>query len=75
MGQSTTYTFAIDGMHCASCGMLIDDAVEDLPGVTTSTTNLRKQRSVVTVDPTVCSPEQVIAAIAGAGSYTARIES
>ncbi|MFP5377090.1 MAG: heavy-metal-associated domain-containing protein [Acidimicrobiia bacterium] len=28
-----TTELRVDGMHCASCGMLIDDAVEDLPGV------------------------------------------
>lgn len=37
----TELTFTITGMHCASCGLLIDDAIEDLPGVTTSTTNHR----------------------------------
>ena len=35
-------TLAVTGMHCNSCGMLIDDALEDLPGVQQSRTNVRK---------------------------------
>lgn len=72
MGQTVTLTFAIEGMHCASCGMLIDDTLEDLPGVRASATSQRKGRSVVEVDPLVCSPAEVIAAIAEAG-YTATL--
>lgn len=32
---------AVDGMHCGSCGLTIDDAVEDVPGVARSTTSFR----------------------------------
>ncbi len=41
-------TLTVTGMHCGSCGMLIDDALEDLPGVTKAHTNVRK--GVTTVD-------------------------
>jgi copper chaperone len=72
MGQDVTHTFTVTGMHCASCGMLIDDTLEDLDGVTRTATNLRARRSTVTIDPSRCTPEQVIAAITAAGPYTAR---
>jgi copper chaperone len=74
MGQTSSYTFTVAGMHCASCGMLIDETVEDLDGVRSSTTNVRKGRTTVNVDLALVSSDQVIAAIAGAGQYTAQRE-
>jgi copper chaperone len=73
VGQTTTYTFAVAGMHCGSCGMLIDEALEDLDGVRSSTTSLRAGKSTVELDPTRCGPADVVAAIAAAG-YTGRLE-
>lgn len=32
---------AVEGMHCASCGLTIDDAVEMVPGVARATTSFR----------------------------------
>ncbi|MGW7098785.1 heavy-metal-associated domain-containing protein [Streptomyces sp. NPDC054838] len=59
-------TFAVTGMHCNSCGLLIDDEVEELAGVASSTTDVRRERTVV--DLTRALPaEQITAAIAGAG--------
>ncbi len=65
--MTTTYTFTVTGMHCASCGMLIDDTLEDLPGVTRSTTSLRAGRTTVDTDPDQTTPQAIIAAIAEAG--------
>ena len=73
MGQTVTRTFTVEGMHCASCGMLIDDALEDVDGVTSSTTSLRAGQAKVDLDPDRCTPDDVIAAIAEAG-YTARLD-
>lgn len=67
---TTRLTFAIEGMHCASCTLLIDEVLEDLDGVHRSTTKLRKRRTVVDVDPAICTPDAITAAIAEAG-YTA----
>jgi Cu+-exporting ATPase len=66
-----TYTLAITGMHCASCGIRIDDALEDLPGVARAQTSVRTGRSTVTVDPTQVTLDRVLAAVRDAG-YTAR---
>lgn len=62
-----TSTFRIEGMHCASCTMLVDDVVEDLPGVRRSQTTLKSGLAVVEYDPAVCSPTDVVAAISEAG--------
>jgi copper chaperone CopZ len=37
-------------MHCGSCALLIDDTLADLPGVLTSTTSSKDQRSAITHD-------------------------
>lgn len=61
------HTFRVEGMHCASCTMLVDDVIEDLPGVRRSQTTLKTGLAVVEYDPTFCSPADVVAAIAEAG--------
>ncbi len=68
----TTYTLQVEGMHCASCGLLIDDTLEDLPGVLSTQTRMRDARTTVEVDPKRCTLDQVVAAIGGAG-YTAKL--
>jgi copper chaperone CopZ len=56
-------------MHCASCSLLIDDALEDLPGVHESHTDLKAQRSTVQLDTARTTPQQVIDTITDLG-YT-----
>ena len=43
-------TFAIEGMHCAACGLLIDDTLLDLEGVVDSRTDLRSGTCRVRAD-------------------------
>lgn len=60
--------FVVTGMHCNSCGLLIDDAVEELPGVQASRTDVARGLCRVTVDddsPT--GQAQIVAAMAQAG--------
>jgi copper chaperone len=73
MAQTRRQTFVVEGMHCASCGLLIDEALEDLDGVRSSATSVRTGRATVEFDPAQCTPADVVAAIAEAG-YTARPE-
>lgn len=63
----TTLTLQVEGMHCGSCGLLIDDVLADLPGVQEAQTSVRNGQSVVRLDPTQTQAEEVIAAIAEAG--------
>lgn len=67
MGDHVALSFAVTGMHCSSCGLLIDDTVEELDGVARSHTDSRRGRTVVRADPTVASVESIVAAIADAG--------
>jgi len=73
MAETVAHTFHVEGMHCASCGLLIDDAVEELDGVTRSQTTVRSGRATVELDPQRCGPDDVVAAIEEAG-YRARWE-
>ncbi len=64
----TTRRYRITGMHCASCGLLIDDALEDLPGVASSSTAIRSGCTEVTVDPgAAVADDAVVAAITSLG--------
>jgi copper chaperone len=60
---TTTHIFRIEGMHCGSCALLIDDALEDLPGVHGTQTTIKHRRSTVELDATRTSPQEVIAVI------------
>ena len=62
-----THELRVEGMHCASCGMLIDEAVEDLPGVASSSTNVRRKRTRVCFDPAATDVSVIAGAIAELG--------
>jgi Cu+-exporting ATPase len=66
--SGSSYTFAITGMHCPSCGVLIDDALEQVPGVLAARTDVASERAYVEIDPGLCAgPEPLIAAISAEG--------
>ena len=64
---TTTHTFQVDGMHCGSCPLLIDETLEDMPGVTSAATSLRAGRATVELDTDQTTPADVIAAITELG--------
>ena len=64
-------TFVVEGMHCANRGLLIDEVLEDLPGVTSSSTDTRHNTTVVIYDPDIVAPADITAGVDGAG-YRAR---
>jgi len=66
-----TVTVAITGMHCASCGILVDDCLEDVDGVVTSQTSIKTGQCVAVVTDTV-TDDDVLAAVVEAG-YTGTI--
>ena len=69
----TTRHFQITGMHCASCGLLVDETLEDLPGIVSSTTNVRTGRATVDVEPgSTAADDAVIVAAVTALGYTCR---
>jgi copper chaperone len=70
----STYVFRVDGMHCASCPPLIDDVVEDVPGIRSVHTDLDAGRSTVELDTTLATAQQVIDTISSLG-YRASLQS
>lgn len=46
-----TITLKLSGLHCAACSLNIDDALEETPGVISSSTNYARQESVINFDP------------------------
>lgn len=63
METTTTHVFQVEGMHCGSCALLIDDTLEDLPGVRATQTTLKQGRSTVELDASQSSSKDVIHAI------------
>jgi copper chaperone len=59
----------IGGMHCGSCGILIDETLEDVPGVRSSATSTRSGTSRVEFDPQLTDLPTIAAAIVALG-YT-----
>lgn len=69
--STRTITVEITGMHCASCGILVDDCLEDVDGVVTSETSTKTGQCVAVVEDVV-SDADVLAAVEEAG-YTGTI--
>lgn len=59
---TSTLQLAIEGMHCASCALLIDDALTDVPGVRSVSTSSKKQRATIVHDDRATC-DRIIAAI------------
>lgn len=70
-GTTTHQTLRIAGMHCASCAMAIDLALEELPGVAEARTSYARATTAVVFDPARVSVAALIAAVREAG-YSAR---
>ena len=60
-----TQVFTVTGMHCGSCGLLIDEALEDLPGVRRAQTDVLHGRT--TVDGSDVAVDQIVEAIRALG--------
>lgn len=67
MGRAATVELTVTGMHCSSCGLLIDDALEELDGVVRSDTDSRRGRTLVQADLDITSVNELVSAIAGVG--------
>lgn len=66
-------TLLIEGMHCGSCGLLIDDELEEIPGVRSARTDVRAGRTIVILEvDAAVDTAALVAAVQAAGDYTAR---
>lgn len=58
---------SVEGMHCGSCGLLIDDELEEVAGVREASTDVRAGRSVVQLTTEGIDHGLLIAAVERAG--------
>lgn len=64
---------AVEGMHCTSCGLLVDDELEEVAGVRSARTDVRSGRSTVRFEEgAVVDTDALVAAVREAGEYEAR---
>ena len=62
----TTHRLQVSGMHCASCPLLIDDFLLDVPGVQSARTDLKSGVASVETGSEV-TVEQLLQAVQQAG--------
>ncbi len=67
--------YRITGMHCASCGLLVDDTLEDIPGIASSSTDARSGSAVIDLEPGATVDHDVVIAAITALGYAARPDS
>lgn len=72
MAETKTVRLSTSGMHCGSCGMLIDMTLSDLPGVHDVRTDYASGITTVTCDPALVSEDDLVAAVSSVG-YAARL--
>lgn len=63
-----TITLKIQGMHCASCKVLIEDVCQDIPGVTSCVVDVASGTATIEHDASV-QPEKIQREIEGLGDY------
>lgn len=66
--------FAVTGMHCASCALLIEKTVSKLPGVKKANVNFAAEKATVVLDEKISRAEEVITAIQSAGYQAERVQ-
>ncbi len=67
--SSTTHTYPVRGMHCASCVRTIETALGKVPGVSQASVNLAAEKAQVTFDTTKTTPEALAKATEDVGYH------
>lgn len=65
--KGTVSTFLIDGMHCVSCSMNVDDALEEMTGVLSAKTSYAKGEVIVSWDPALTNEKAIMKTIKDLG--------
>jgi copper chaperone CopZ len=63
----TKKLFQIEGMHCTSCALLIDEELEEVSGIRQAKTSYARQQVEVEYDEKQIDEVKIIATIAGVG--------
>ena len=62
-----TETYIIEGMSCAACSSAVERVTRKIEGVQSSDVNLIMGKMTITYDPTLVTPERIMAAVDRAG--------
>lgn len=65
--MNQTITFSLSGLYCVSCGLNIDNTLEDLPGVSSSQTNYPKSKVKVEFDSKKTTSDKIVKTIKSLG--------
>lgn len=65
--QGEKANFKLSGLHCSSCAMTIDNALEEVEGVHETVTSFAKAETIVYFDPKKTNQEELKRAIQRAG--------
>lgn len=65
--QGEQVVLKLSGLHCSSCAMSIDNALEEVDGVIETNTSYAKAETRVHFDPKKTNHDQLKRAIQGAG--------
>ncbi|MDD3622339.1 MAG: heavy metal translocating P-type ATPase, partial [Methanofollis sp.] len=65
--KTRTETLKVTGMHCATCAVTVEKALQETKGVHGASVNLGAEQASVEYDPSQASPAEIEEAIAGAG--------
>ena len=72
MSETIQANLHIEGMHCVSCALAIDFALEDLPGVREARTHFARMTTEVRFNSREIALPHIVAAVAATG-YTATV--
>ena len=70
--MSENITLKIEGMHCASCAMLVERGLKKVPAVAKANVNFASEKALVTFDSLKTSVNDLIAAVKKSG-YGAKV--
>ncbi len=60
-------TFAIKGIHCASCVVVLEQALQEVTGISSATVNLATEKATVTYDPALVNDKHLSSAVSNVG--------
>ncbi len=66
-GGPTTVELSIEGMHCGSCVVLVEEALTEQSGVAAASVDLDSARAVVGFDPSEIGVDELRAAVQAVG--------
>jgi len=72
-GGPTIVELSIEGMHCGSCVVLIEEALTEQSGVAAASVDLDRARAVVGFDPSVIGVDELRAAVEAVGYAAAPV--